>query len=68
MLKTELALPELALLAGTRGMLGAGIGLLAADRVGHDVRKGVGWALVAVGVLTTIPLLLMVRQGRKRAQ
>jgi hypothetical protein len=65
MLRTELTLPELALLAGTRGMLGAGIGLLAADRIDRQTRKGVGLALLAVGVLTTIPLLMMVRGARK---
>ena len=31
MRKTQVTLPELALIAGTRGMLGAGIGLLLAD-------------------------------------
>jgi len=66
MLRTELTLPELALLAGTRGMLGAGIGLLAADRLGREARKGVGFALLAVGVLTTIPLLVIVRNARVR--
>jgi hypothetical protein len=67
MLRTELTLPELALLAGTRGMLGAGIALLAADRIGRQTRKGLGFALLAVGVLTTIPLLMIVRGGRKPA-
>src|SRR6187397_2601034 len=46
MMTTELRLPELALLAGTRGMLGAGIGLLLADKLGDSQRKGVGWTLV----------------------
>jgi len=32
MIATELRLPELGLVAGTRGMLGAGIGLLLADQ------------------------------------
>ena len=33
MIATELRLPELGLIAGTRGMLGAGIGLLVADKL-----------------------------------
>ena len=65
MMTTELRLPELALLAGTRGMLGAGIGLLLADKLGDSQRKGVGWTLVTIGVLTTIPLAAIVF-GRRR--
>ena len=48
MIATELRLPELALIAGTRGMLGAGVGLLLADRLSEDKRKGIGWTLMAV--------------------
>ena len=66
MIKTELRLPELGLLAGTRAMLGAGIGLLVAGRLSEARRKDIGWTLVAVGVLTTFPLALMVF-GRHRA-
>ena len=66
MISTELRLPELGLVAGTRGMLGAGIGLLLADKLGDERRKGIGWTLVAIGVLTTLPLALMVFDRRKR--
>ena len=66
MLTTELRLPELALIAGTRGLLGAGIGLLLADKMSPGHREGIGWALVAVGVLTTIPLGMMVLDRRRR--
>ena len=66
MIATELRLPELALLAGTRGMLGAGIGLLLADRLSEDKRKGIGWTLMAVGALTTIPLAMIVFSRRRR--
>ena len=48
--------PELALIAGTRVALGAGIGLLVADRLNDDQRRAVGWTLLGVGVITTIPL------------
>lgn len=66
MLKTELPLPELALLAGIRGLLGAGLGLLLAEHVHADQRRAVGWALVAFGAVTTIPLALMVFDRSKR--
>ncbi len=66
MLTTELPLPELALLVGTRGLLGAGLGLLLAERVNTDQRRAVGWTLVAIGIMTTIPLALMVFNRRKR--
>jgi hypothetical protein len=53
-------LPELALIAGTRALLGAGVGLLLADRLPHGQRKAVGWTLLLVGALTTVPLALEV--------
>ncbi|MEN6617271.1 MAG: hypothetical protein ABFD12_11995 [Syntrophorhabdus sp.] len=56
MKKSEVTLPELALIAGTRVMLGAGIGLLLADRVKPAERKAIGWSLALVGAATTIPL------------
>jgi hypothetical protein len=60
MRKALLTLPELALIAGTRGMLGAGIGLLVAPRLNQDRRKAVGWTLLLVGAISTIPLALQV--------
>lgn len=52
----HLPVPELAVIAGTRAALGAGIGLLLADRLTDDNRKTLGWALLAIGVLSTFPL------------
>jgi hypothetical protein len=65
MRETQISLPELALIAGTRALLGAGIGLLLADRLSEDQRKGIGWTLFLVGALSTIPLALEVF-GRQR--
>jgi hypothetical protein len=56
----KLTLPELALSASTRGMLGFGLGLLLADRLSDQQRRAVGWTLVAVGAVTTIPLAMLV--------
>lgn len=54
----EVTVPELALIAGTRGMLGAGIGLLLSGKLSREQRRAVGWTLVTVGVVTTIPLVI----------
>jgi len=56
MREAHITLPELGLVAGTRGMLGAGLGLLLADRLPEAQRKAVGWTLFLVGVVTTVPL------------
>lgn len=67
MFTTEIRLPELAFLAGTRGALGAGVGLLLSDKLSEEQRKNIGWTLVAVGVLTTIPLAAMLFGRRRRS-
>lgn len=69
-MKTKMiTLPELGLIAGTRAMAGAGIALLLADRLNPDQRRAVGWTLLAVGALTTIPLAaeVMLRSDTGRA-
>ncbi|HXD07345.1 MAG TPA: hypothetical protein VN680_14925 [Burkholderiaceae bacterium] len=66
MMTTQLRLPEIGLVAGTRGLLGAGLGLLLADKLSDEQRRGIGWTLVAVGVLTTIPLAMLVFDKRRR--
>jgi len=55
-LMKSITLPELALIAVTRAALGAGIGLLLGPRLGDDQRRAVGWTLLALGVLSTVPL------------
>ncbi len=65
MKKAELTLPEIALIAATRGMLGAGVGLLLADRLNDDQRKAIGWTLLGVGAISTIPLLIDVLSKRR---
>lgn len=56
MRETRITIPELGLVAGTRAAAGIGIGLLLADRLSSEQRKAVGWTLLLVGALTTIPL------------
>ncbi|HXX58614.1 MAG TPA: hypothetical protein VEI96_11485 [Thermodesulfovibrionales bacterium] len=65
MKKTELTLPQVALIAGTRGMLGAGAALLLADRLNEDERKAIGWTLLIVGAVSTIPLAIEVLSKRR---
>jgi len=54
----KLTMPEIALIAATRGVLGAGLGLLLADRLNEDQRKAAGWAMFLIGAISTIPLVL----------
>ena len=56
MREVQATLPELVLLVGTRAALGAGLGLLLADRLPESQRKAVGWTLFLVGAVTTVPL------------
>jgi hypothetical protein len=55
-----LTMPELALIAGTRVALGAGLGLLLAGKLNHDQRRAAGWALFLLGATSTIPLAMHV--------
>ena len=64
--ETRLSIADIILIAGTRVVLGAGIGLLLSTRLNNDQRKAAGLALAVVGGLTTIPLALGV-MGKQRA-
>lgn len=65
MKKSELTFPEIILIGGTRGMLGAGLALLLGDKLESSQRKAVGWTLFLIGTLSTIPLALNVLSKRK---
>lgn len=58
MKEKNLTIPEIALLAGTRVVLGSGVGFLLSERLNRDQRKGAGWALLGVGVLSSIPIVI----------
>jgi len=62
-----LSVPELAFIVATRGMLGAGFGLLLSEKMSPEQRRAAGWMLVAVGVVTTIPAALAIFGRRDRA-
>jgi len=55
--RVELAGPEIGILALTRAMLGAGVGLMVADKLSERQRKVIGRMLFLIGVLSTIPLV-----------
>jgi hypothetical protein len=58
MKQRTITLPEIILIAGTRVAPGVGVGFLIADKFKRDQRRGAGWALLGVGVITSIPLAL----------
>jgi len=64
MKKADLTIPEIALIGGTRGLLGAGIALLLSDFLSSGQRRAVGWTLFFVGAITTIPLAVDVLSKR----
>ena len=61
----ELTLPEVVLIGGTRGALGAGLALLLGNKLRSGHRKALGWTLFLVGAVSTIPLAIDVLSKRK---
>jgi hypothetical protein len=57
MRQSAVTIPEIILIAGTRVALGVGIGLLVAEKLDRDTRKGAACALLMVGILSTIPIV-----------
>ncbi len=62
----NVTVPEIAIVAGTRGMAGAGAGLLLAGFLRPDTRRTLGWTLLALGALTTIPIAMALFGARER--
>jgi hypothetical protein len=60
-------LSDIVMIAATRGMLGAGIGLLAAGKMTDEQRLAVGRTLLFVGAVTTIPLAMRVFRQQDRS-
>jgi hypothetical protein len=54
----SVTLPEIALIAVTRGAIGFGAGLLLAGKLKHERRKLLGWTLFLSGLASTIPIAL----------
>ena len=55
MKEIPLTLPEIGMINSTRFIIGTGVGLLLAGALDRHARKAVGFALIAVGSLVSIP-------------
>ena len=62
----SVTVPEIGLVAATRAIGGAGAGLLLAPLLRPDTRRTLGWALLAIGALTTVPIA-MALLGKREA-
>jgi hypothetical protein len=60
----QLSLPTLFSVGATRGLLGVGVGLLLSDKLARPRRRRMGFALLGLGIATTIPLALRVWGSR----
>ncbi len=58
MRRYNIALPEMAIVAATRAMAGAGAGLLISDLLPAETRRTLGWTLLAIGAVSTIPIAM----------
>lgn len=61
-----LTVPEIAIIAATRGAIGFGAGLLLADKFRGAKRKALGWSLFLSGLASTIPIAMRLF-GKKEA-
>jgi hypothetical protein len=62
----SVTVPEIALIAATRGAIGFGAGLLLANKFKREQRKMLGWTLFVSGLASTIPIAMRIF-GRKQA-
>jgi hypothetical protein len=62
----SVTVPEIALIAATRGAIGFGAGLLLASKFKRERRKLLGWTLFLSGLASTIPIAIHVF-GKKDA-
>ena len=62
----SMTVPELALIAATRGVIGFGAGLLMSGKIKREHRRALGWTLFLSGLASTIPIAMHVF-GKKDA-
>ena len=66
MRRISLRVPEIGFIAGTRAALGAGLGLLLADRLNRRQSRKVGRVLLTIGAVTTVPLVVkLIRKAKE---
>lgn len=68
MQRRALSFPELAIIGGTRAAFGAGVALLAAGKLSDEQRRAVGWTLVAIGAITTVPIFMQLAGSANHPQ
>ena len=57
--------PLLFAIAATRGLLGVGLGLLLAGKIGRDKRVAAGCTLATIGLVSTVPLAIQAFRRRR---
>jgi hypothetical protein len=65
--KRFVRIPQIGFIAVTRVAIGAGPGLILADKFNRGQRRRTGWVLLAIGGLTTIPLVINVVRKAKES-
>jgi len=65
MRRISLRVPEIGFIAGTRAAFGVGLGLLLADRLNRRQRRKAGRVLVAIGAVTSVPVVVkLIRKAK----
>jgi hypothetical protein len=64
----SVTVPEIALIAVTRGVIGFGAGLLLAGKFKRERRNLLGWTLFLSGLASTIPIALHLFGNTKNEQ
>jgi hypothetical protein len=62
----ELDLPTFGFVVATRAMIGAGVGLLLAEKIPADRRRAAGLILLGIGAASTVPAIFAIRRGLHR--
>lgn len=69
MRQVKLPIAELAAIAATRAMGAAGAALLASPKLPDRRRRRVGFVLLAIGIVTTVPFIIdVIRRTREDDQ
>jgi len=63
--RLDISLPELVLVAATRGAIGVGLGLLISNAISRKKRKAIGLPLFVGGLLSTIPIAMNIFGQKK---
>ena len=63
----SVTVPELVLIAATRGAIGFGAGLLLAGKFKRERRTALGWTLFLSGLASTIPIAMHVFRKKEAA-